>query len=288
MSTAAEDFVESPCCEAVVKESTRLTPSSGDEVRQIVLKINQPMFRFEEGQSIGVMVPGPHEFGNKYHTRRYSIAESRIGGRGECVELTILVRRCFYLDEVNGEQYPGIASNYLCDAEIGERLQLSGPYRTAFGIPKDSSTNILMIGTGTGIAPFRAFVKQIYHERGEWKGQVRLFYGARNGMESIYMNDHSNDISNYYDEETFKAFNAVSSRLLSDDGQALERTIEDHLDEAWNLLQDENTHVFLAGLKKTTAATDKVMSKKAGSEAAWSEFKQKLVTEGRWSELLYS
>ncbi|MET0081852.1 MAG: oxidoreductase [Sedimenticola sp.] len=286
--SAAEDMVESPCCEAVVKESTRLTPSSGDEVRSIVLKVQQPMYRFEEGQSIGVMVPGPHEFGNKYHTRRYTIADSRIGGRGECVELTILVRRCFYIDEVNGEEYPGIASNFLCDVVPGDRMLLSGPYRGAFDIPADKSSNILMIGTGTGIAPFRAFVKQIYSERGDWQGRVRLFYGARNGMETLYLNDKNNDMTNYYDEDTFKAFDVVTSKLMSDDGQSLERTMEGNIDEAWELMNADNTHVFLAGLKKTASATDKVMSKKAGSEAAWAELKQKLVTQGRWNELLYS
>ena len=42
---------------------------------------------------------------------------------------------------------------------------------------------------GTGIAPFRAFVKHLYRDIGDWRGQVRLFYGARSGLELLYMND---------------------------------------------------------------------------------------------------
>ena len=64
-----DDRVESTC-EAVVKESTRITPASAAEVRHILLGVEDPGFNFLEGQSIAVLVPGPHAFGNKYHVRR--------------------------------------------------------------------------------------------------------------------------------------------------------------------------------------------------------------------------
>jgi ferredoxin--NADP+ reductase len=65
-------------------------------------------------------------------------------------------------------------------------------------VPEDDTANLLMIGTGTGIAPFRAFIKRIFDQRGGWKGQVRLFYGARSGMELLYMNLVRNDLEHYY------------------------------------------------------------------------------------------
>ena len=65
---------------------------------------------------------------------------------------------------------------------------------------------MLMVGVGTGIAPFRAFVKHIYEERGGWKGQVRLFYGAKTGMELLYMNDVRKDLGAVLRPEVLQGF----------------------------------------------------------------------------------
>ena len=46
------------------------------------------------------------------------------------------MRRCFYIDDISGEKYPGIASNFLCDAEAGGRITITGPYRSPFKIPE--------------------------------------------------------------------------------------------------------------------------------------------------------
>jgi len=161
------------------------------------------------GDSIGLLVPGPHEFGNEYHLRLYTIA----GGEktsGNKTRLTLCIKRCFYIDDYSGEKYEGKASNYFCDRAPGDKLTMAGPFKGAFTIPDDESTNLLMVGLGTGIAPFRAFVRHIYDVRGGWKGKVRLFFGAKTGLEMLYMNDKRDDFANYYDEDTFKAFEAVS------------------------------------------------------------------------------
>ena len=157
-----------PTVAAQILESRRITPEKAVEVRHLTLRVADPAFQFVEGQSIGVVVPGPHPFGNPYHLRRYSIANARPRPEDETVDLDILVRRCFYIDEISGERYPGIASNFLCDAQPGQPITLSGPYRSPFQMPQDKTANLLMIGTGTGVAPFRAFAQLIYERRGGW------------------------------------------------------------------------------------------------------------------------
>lgn len=277
-----------PVSEAVVTESVRITPPERDEVRRIRLRIDDPAFRFSVGQSIGVMVPGPHPLGNQFHMRRYSIASGHTDQASDAIELELLVRRCFYVDEINGEQYPGIASHYLCDADVGQRIAITGPYRSPFRMPADENANLLMIGTGTGVAPFRAFVQELYRDKGSWKGQVRLYYGARNGMDLLYGNDVEGDLSNYYDDASFKAFGAMISRPRASDSDMLKAAVEGHAAEVWELMQDPSTYVYLSGLGKVAKAFDKVMEKVAGGAGVWTEFKEKLRSQGRWSELVYS
>ena len=276
-----------PTTTAVIKASQRVTPESTDEVRHLTLEVLDPAFQFVEGQSIGVLVPGPHPFGNAQHLRRYSIANARNLPVGTGVSLEILVRRCFYIDEISGERYPGIASNYLCDAKPGDRISVSGPYLSPFRMPLDNRANLLMIGTGTGIAPFRAFAQLIYERRGDWKGQVRLYYGGHTGLDLMYANDETSDLASYYDDKTFKAFRALGTRPLMTSSQALEQGLTDHAADAWRLLKDANTFVFISGLGKVARVLDKVMGEQAGSEAQWQQLKLQMIEDGRWSELLY-
>jgi len=277
-----------PSLQAKLKATSRITDDGTTEVRELVIYIDEPSFRFREGQSIGVLVPGKDEFGSTYHKRKYTIVKGNEVSTGEGIELTILVRRCFYIDDFNGEQYPGRASNYLCDAKVGDSIAITGPYKTPFAIPANKNSNIIMIGTGTGIAPFRAFIGQIYKEKGGWEGQVRLFYGAKTGLDLLYMNDQNNDLVNYYQEETFQAFNALTRRPLSGDEKALEHSLEENIQDAWNLIQSPDTNVFVSGLDKIAPSLDLVMTRAAGSKEAWQTLKQKMKDEGRWSTLLYS
>ena len=271
--------------EAVIQASKRITPETTAEVRQIVLRINEPAFYFLEGQNIGVLVPGPHPFGNKNHHRYYTIANARGDGGG--VELELLVRRCSYIDEVSGEEYPGIASHYLCDAQPGAAITLTGPYRSPFRIPADKSSNLLMLGTGTGIAPFRAFLRRIYDEQKDWSGKVRLYFGAHSGTDLLYMNDLNSDLANYYDQETFRAIQSLRRGVLSDDADALRGGLEDHAAEVWDLVCSPATHVYLAGMKKIADAFEASMARLAGSPEQWQAIKQDLIEDRRWSELTY-
>jgi len=277
----------SDATEAIVHTSERITPDSSDEVRRIVLRIDTPAFYFLEGQNIGVLTPGPHPYGNKMHHRYYTIANAEKSANGDGVELELLVRRCFYIDEVSGEQYPGEASNYLCNAQPGDKISLTGPYRSPFLIPADKNSNLLMLGTGTGIAPFRAFLRRVYQEQSQWGGKVRLFYGARSGAEMLYMNDQNSDLANYYDQATFQAIQSLSKGVLKDEGDALQSGVEAHSAEIWDMLQDEKTHVYLAGMKKIATAFDASMAKLAGSDTQWQAVKQGLIDAKRWSELTY-
>lgn len=272
---------------ASVVSSTRITPNDSDtELRHIDLAVDSKNFSHQVGQSIGILVPGPHEFGQKQYLRLYSIAGGSTADDGKQV-ISLLVKRCFYIDEFSGQRYDGKASNYLCDLNEGDTVTLVGPYDLAFALPKRKDANLLMIGLGTGIAPFRAFIKHIYSELGGWEGNVRLYHGAMNGVELAYMNDQNGDLKYYYDEETFKAFQAISPRPHFDVPVDLEAAMAQNADEVWTLLQDPKTYVYVAGLKKISELLDEALVKIVGSREKYEQQKAKMKEWGRWAELIY-
>ncbi|MEM1370926.1 MAG: sulfite reductase subunit alpha, partial [Pseudomonadota bacterium] len=78
--------------------------------------------------------------------------------------------------ELNGSPRQGVASTFLGDrlqagGSVGVYVQKSGH----FHLPADDMTPLIMIGPGTGIAPFRAFLEE--REVREAKGQNWLFFG---------------------------------------------------------------------------------------------------------------
>ena len=283
-----EDFDINKHCDAMVVATQRITPDDAvDEVKEIILEVDKQDFNYQIGQSIGVLVPGPHDIGHEYHVRLYTVADLPKPEPGHRREITLVVRRCKYIDEYSGEEYEGVASNYLCDLNKGDHIRISGPYGIPFEIPDDPTSNILMISLGTGIAPFRAFVKHIYHNVGNWLGKVRLFYGAHTGLDMLYMNDERDDFSLYYDKETFKAIQALNPRPHWDDYIAMDQVLEEHEEEVWEMICDPNTYVYVAGLSTINVMLDKAFSKMAGSPEKWDRRRKELIAGGRWTELLY-
>ena len=273
---------------ATVVSSERITSEESDEeVRELLLDIDRPEFSYQVGQSIGVLAPGAEQMGQQHHFRLYSVADLPERGASNLPRIKICVRRCFYLDDYSGERYKGIASNYLCDLRPGSSFTISGPFGVPFGVPEDLDANIILIGSGTGIAPFRAFVKHIFANVPDWSGRIWLFYGARSGLELLYMNDERDDFAQYYDTPTFEAFRALSQRPSWGDPIDWGSTIVERGEELWDMLSDADTYVYVAGLEAMHAELDAVFENLAGSESKWERRKAELMAGRRWVELIY-
>ncbi|PWJ44640.1 ferredoxin reductase domain-containing protein [Sediminitomix flava] len=272
--------------QATILRSERLTPQGTDEIRELVLEVNHPKFKCEVDQSFGVLLPTDRQFGESHHHRLYSVADVPKEWNGK-THLTMLVKRCDYIDEFNGERYKGLSSNFLCDSKIGEKITLTGPFELPFRVPKDKTANLLLIGMGTGIAPFRAFIKHIYSEEGDWRGKVRLFFGAKSGLELLYMNDKDGDLTQYYDRETFEAFTAVSPRPQWADPISLDTTIEQQADEIREMLASSNTYVYVGGYGKVKENLDKAFANILGGEEEWLVRKSELIAGKKWAEVIY-
>jgi ferredoxin--NADP+ reductase len=267
---------------ATLVENTALTPRSArDEVRELVLEVAEPDRQVRAGQSVAVLVAGPHDFGQQHHVRLYTIAKTPAeAGPGK---FSLCVRRCTTLDPFSGERFPGTASNFLCDLPVGSKLWLSGPVGLPFVIPDDPRTPLLIVGLGTGIAPFRSLLRELYEER-NWQGRVMLFYGARTGLEAVYR-DAIAQVSAR--AASFSPIEVVSPRPAWDDPADLTDAIRRHQAEVWELLSEPNVHVYVAGLTQVGLQFDAALAEAAGGAEAWAARKAEISAAGRWMSLLY-
>ncbi len=134
--------------------------------RQIVDALEQyPWHGVPPGQFTGIF--------RKLPPRLYSIASSPLAHPGE-VHLTVAAVRY----QTQGRARNGVASTWLSDlVRVGGCVPVFVQQNKNFRLPEDGDAPVIMIGPGTGIAPFRAFVE--HRAALGAKGRNWLFFGDR-------------------------------------------------------------------------------------------------------------
>ncbi|MCU7884045.1 MAG: oxidoreductase, partial [Candidatus Thiodiazotropha sp. (ex Lucinoma annulata)] len=107
------------------------------------------------------------------------------------------------------------------------------------------------------------------------------------GMNLLYLNDEQKDLSQFYDDQTFKAFSVLTERPLARAEDGLQDSLAANMEECSKFMQAPNTYVYVAGQEKTAKVLDKVMAEAFGSPEAWEKHKNSLINQDRWAELLY-
>ena len=162
---------------ARVMGNYRITASDADnDVRHVVLDFAGAAFPVLEGQSIGVIPEGKDDKGRPHRMRLYSVSSARDGERPNHNNVALTVKR----------EKVGVTSNYICDLKKNDEVKVSGPYGSTFLMPNDPEANIIMICTGTGSAPFRAFTERRRRAMSGAPGKMMLFFGARRPEELPY------------------------------------------------------------------------------------------------------
>jgi benzoyl-CoA 2,3-dioxygenase component A len=237
---AAEKFVT-----ATVVGNVRVTEVGREyDTHHIVLDFGAMPFPVLEGQSIGIIPPGTDASGRPHHPRQYSIASPRNGERPGYNNLSLTIKRV--LEDHEGRPVRGVASNYLCDLQVGDTVQVIGPFGSSFLMPNHPRSHIVMICTGTGSAPMRAMTEWRRRLRNSGKfegGKLMLFFGARTREELPYFGPLQNLPKDFID------INFAFSRTPGSPKRYVQDAMRERAADLAELLRDPGTCFYVCGLK---------------------------------------
>ena len=214
------------------------------ETHHVVLDFGSMPFPVLEGQSIGIIPPGTDALGKAHHARQYSIASPRNGERPGYNNLALTVKRV--TQDYDGLPVQGIASNYICDLKVGDKVQVVGPFGSSFLMPNHPRSHIVMICTGTGSAPMRAMTEWRRRLRSSGKfegGKLMLFFGARTQQELPYFGPLQNLPKDFID------INLAFSRTAGQPRRYVQDLMRERAADLAALLRDDNSHFYVCGLK---------------------------------------
>ncbi len=215
-----------------------------NETHHVVLDFGSMPFPVLEGQSIGVIPPGTDDKGKPHHARQYSIASPRNGERPGYNNLSLTVKRV--VEDHDGKPVRGVCSNYICDLQPGDTVQVIGPFGTSFLMPNHPRSNIVMICTGTGSAPMRAMTewRRRLRQSGKFEGgRLKLFFGARTQQELPYFGPLQKLPKDFIDIHfAFSRTPGVPKRYVQD-------LMRERAADLVELLKDANTCFYVCGLK---------------------------------------
>lgn len=168
--------------------------------------------------------------------RLYSIASSQAETEDE-VHITVGVVRY----DIDGRARTGGASGFLADRlKEGDELRIFIEHNDNFRLPADSTKPVIMIGPGTGIAPFRAFMQQRDNE--EATGKNWLFFGNPHFVEDFL---YQVEWQRYVKEGLLTNISLAWSR-----DQAQKVYVQDKLreqgEEVWHWIE-EGAHIYVCG-----------------------------------------
>ncbi|MBK7764802.1 MAG: benzoyl-CoA 2,3-epoxidase subunit BoxA [Sulfuritalea sp.] len=262
---------------ATVSGNFRLTAEdASSDIRHIVLDFGNASFPVLEGQTIGILAPGLDANGRSHHVRLYSVASPRDGERPKYNNLSLTVKRV--TEDHGGKEAQGVASNFLCDLKKGDKVNVVGPYGTSFLMPNHPGSNLLMICTGTGSAPMRAMTerrrrKSVPNE----DGKLMLFFGARSAAELPYFGPLTRLPREFID------INLAFSRVPRQPRQYVQDLIRARAADVAALLRDENTYLYLCGLKGMEKGVDEAFSEVCRRHGLdWKALHAELLRQGRY------
>lgn len=247
---------KAPFTGKVVSTKRIVGPKATGETCHIIID-HEGKFPYWEGQSWGVIPPGVREKDGKPHSvRLYSIASTRYGDDLTGNTGSLCVRRATYwCPELKADDpaKKGVCSNFLCDTKPGDDVKMTGPAGKVMLLPEeDPSTDYIMVGTGTGIAPYRGFIRRLFVEETPaseaYKGQAWLFLGVANTDALLY--DDEFQAVKEENPDQFRLDYALSREQTNSKGgkMYIQDKVQEYGDEIFQKLEN-GAHIYFCGLK---------------------------------------
>ncbi|MFJ8539365.1 molybdopterin-dependent oxidoreductase [Streptomyces sp. NPDC093591] len=195
-------------------------------------------------QSVDVIAEHPVRAGaeewagvlKKLQPRLYSISSSPLVDP-HSVSLTVSVVR---YENLHGRPRGGVCSPFLADAEPGTEVPVFVQRSPHFRPPADATTPMVMVGPGTGVAPFVGFLQERHalgHKAPNW-----LFFGEQHRASDFYYED---ELTALLDEGTLARLDTAFSRDQRNKVYVQDR-MREHGPELWRWLQD-GAHFYVCG-----------------------------------------
>jgi len=215
---------------ALVQGNFRLTPDDTNaDVRHIILDFQGTPFPVLEGQSLGIVAPGTDAEGKAHLPRLYSVSSPRDGERPGYHNVSLTVKR----------EQEGLCSNHLCDLNKGDEVSVVGPFGATFLLPSDPAARLLMICTGTGSAPMRAFTMARQRTIGANEGGMLMFFGAQTPSSLPYFGPLGKL------PEKLLQKHLVFSRLADQPKEYVQDRMQAEQSAVAEMLLDPNTHIYI-------------------------------------------
>lgn len=257
-------------------------------VQHVKFDISGGDLRYLEGQSIGIIADGTDDKGKPHKIRLYSIASTRHGDDVDDKTVSLCVRQLEYKHPETNETVYGVCSTFLVNLKEGDSVKITGPVGKEMLLPEDEDANIIMMATGTGIAPFRAYLWRMFKDREresnpeyQFKGFAWLIFGIPK-TENILYKDELEELAQKY-PDNFRITYAISREQQNSEGgrMYIQHRVAEHADEIWNLVKQEKTHTYICGLKGMEDGIDEAMTGAAGKEDLnWKEYQRSI--KERW------
>ncbi|GAA1002550.1 bifunctional reductase [Acrocarpospora pleiomorpha] len=168
--------------------------------------------------------------------RLYSISSSPLTDRHE-ISLTVSVVR---YDNLHGRPRKGVCSTFLADAERDAPIPVFVRRSPHFRPPADPRTPMIMVGPGTGVAPFLGFLyerRALGHHAPNW-----LFFGEQHRATGFYYED---ELTALHSDGTLDRLDTAFSR-----DQRVKIYVQDRMREQghrlWSWLQN-GAHLYVCG-----------------------------------------